>query len=135
MHQGVQIIESIVHDEGRFLAVQGASGTEVAIAGAKTTAAGMILMANSAQNKSGGYERGNTSSGNKNSKHANQDAKKSAKTKYEEAKKNYEAYKRIANKKTDEKKQTDYYENQMKHWKKKMDFPGENHSNTVKGNR
>ena len=43
--------------------MQGASGTEVAIAGAKTTAAGMILMANSAQNKSGGYERGNTSSG------------------------------------------------------------------------
>ena len=135
MHQGSQAIESIAHDEGRFLAVQSASGTEVAIAGAKTTAAGMILMANSAQNKSGGYERGNTSSGNKNSKHANQDAKKSAKTKYEEAKKNYEAYKRIANKKTDEKKQTDYYENQMKHWKKKMDFPGENHSNTVKGNR
>ena len=28
MHQGVQIIESIAHDEGRFLAVQGASGTE-----------------------------------------------------------------------------------------------------------
>ena len=63
MHQGPQTLESIAHDEGRFLAGQSVSGTEVAIAGAKTTAAGMILMANSAQNKSGRYERGNTSSG------------------------------------------------------------------------
>ncbi len=79
-----------------------ALGAEVVIAGAKTATVGVVLMANSAQNKSGGYERGNTSSGNKNSKHANQDAKKSAKTKYEEAKKNYEVYKRIANKTPDE---------------------------------
>ena len=28
MHQGPQTLESIAHDEGRFLAVQGASGTE-----------------------------------------------------------------------------------------------------------
>ena len=35
-----------------------AIGVETAILGAKTATAGVILMANSAQNKSGGYERG-----------------------------------------------------------------------------
>ena len=42
-----------------------AIGVETAILGEKTATVGVILMANSAQNKSGGYERGNTSSGNK----------------------------------------------------------------------
>ncbi len=112
-----------------------ALGTEVAIAAAKTTAAGMILMANSAQNKSGGYERGNTSSGNKNSKHANQKAKESAKDKYESAKANYEKYEHKANRTPEDKKMRDNYKKQMDHWKRKMEYTGENHSRNAKGNR
>ena len=112
-----------------------AIGVETAILGAKTATAGVILMANSAQNKSGEYERGNTSSGNKNSKYANLDAKISAKAKYEDAKKSYETYKHKQNILPEEKKLRDTYKKQMIHWKKKMDFTGENHNQNAKGNR
>lgn len=51
------------------------AGAEVFAIGASSTATGFMLMANSAENMNGGYERGNTSTGNKNSKHANLNAK------------------------------------------------------------
>ena len=94
-------------------------------------------MANSAENKSGGYERGktNVSSGNKNSKHANQKAKDSAAEKYKEAKTNYEKFKYKANRTPEDKKMENRYKTPMEHWKHKMEYTGENHSRNAKGNR
>ena len=111
------------------------AGAEVLAIGAISTATGAMLMANSEENKSGGYERGNISTGNKNSKHANLKAKQTAAQKYEDAKAKYNELKNKPNKTPEEVKQREKYRQQYEHWKRKMDFSGENHSRNAKGNR
>ena len=113
------------------------SGVVMTEAGAITVAAGVNMMSNAQQNKDAGYDRGkksNVSSGNKNSQHANQKAKNAAGQKYLETKDKYDYLHNKANKTKDDKKELDRLERQMKHWKKKQDFSGENHSRNAKGN-
>ena len=132
---------TVTVSSGATLAAAGAPvaavGAELVVSGAASATAGVVLMANSAENKSGGYERGktNVSSGNKNSKHANQKAKDSAAEKYKEAKTNYEKFKYKANRTPEDKKMENRYKTQMEHWKHKMEYTGENHSRNAKGNR
>ena len=81
-------------------------GGTIQATGATTAAVGVMMMSNANQNKQAGYDRGkkgNVSSGNKNSAHANQKAKSSAGEKYQEAKAKYEQLykKRIKLKKRD----------------------------------
>jgi hypothetical protein len=113
------------------------SGVVMTEAGAITVAAGVNMMSNARQNKDTGYDRGkksNVSSGNKNSQHANQKAKNAAGQKYLETKDKYDYLHNKANKTKDDKKELDRLERQMKRWKKKQDFSGENHSRNAKGN-
>ena len=115
-----------------------AGGAIVIGAGTIEMGAGSLLMSNAETNKNAGYDRGkksNVSSGNKNSKHANQKAKGSAEQKYQEAKKKFDELDKKPNKSPEDKKEFNYWERQMKHWKMKQDFSGENHSRNAKGNR
>jgi len=115
-----------------------AGGATIAGIGTIEIGAGTLLMSNAETNKSAGYERGkksNVSSGNKNSQHANQKAKSSAEQKYQEAKKKFDELDKKPNKSPEDKKEFNYWERQMKHWKMKQDFSGENHSRNAKGNR
>ena len=114
------------------------SGIALAAAGSITSTTGAVLMSNAGTNKSAGYDRGkksNVSSGNKNSQHANPKAKSSAEQKYQEAKKKFDELDKKPNKSPEDKKVSNYWEKQMKHWKSKQDFSGENHSRNAKGNR
>jgi RHS repeat-associated protein len=106
------------------------AGMKVTAVGMTAAASGMMMMSNSAANKSGGYERGksNVSSGNKNSKHANQKAKAAAEQKYKDAKVKYEELSRRSNKTKEDVKLKEKFRREYEHWKKKMDFSGENHS-------
>lgn len=79
--------------------------------------------------------KSNTSSGNKNSPHANQKAKETAGQKYQDAKSQYDELNSKPNKTPDDKKQLKRLENQVNHWKRKQDFSGENHNQNAKGNR
>ena len=115
-----------------------AGGATIAGIGTIEIGAGTLLMSNAGTNKSAGYERGkksNVSSGNKNSQHANPKAKGSAEQKYQEAKKKFDELDKKPNKSPEDKKEFNYWERQMKHWKMKQDFSGENHSRNAKGNR
>ena len=114
-----------------------AAGAEIAATGTATVATGAMMMANSATNQGQGYDRGksNVSGGNKNSQHANSKAKSSARERYESAKKQYEEMRSKPNKTPEDKRQETFLKKQMDHWKSKSDFRGENHSQTVKGNR
>jgi hypothetical protein len=71
----------------------------------------------------------------KNAQHKNLKAKQSAKEKYEEAKAEYERLKSKPNKTKEDSKARDTAEKQMKHWQKKAQETGENHSRNAKGNR
>ena len=112
-------------------------GADIAATGAGATIVGLTMMANSATNQSQGYKRGksNISSGNKNSQHANLKAKASAKEKYETTKKQYDDMRSKPNKNPEDKKLEASYKKQMEHWKARMEFSGENHSQNAKGNR
>ena len=115
-----------------------AGGAIVIGAGTIEMGAGSLLMSNAETNKNAGYDRGkksNVSSGNKNSKHANQKAKGSAEQKYQEAKKKFDELDKKPNKSPEDKKEFNYWEKQMRHWKMKQDFSGENHSRNAKGIR
>lgn len=79
--------------------------------------------------------KSNTSSGNKNSPHANQKAKETAGQKYQDAKSQYDELNSKPNKTSDDKKQLKRLESQVNHWKRKQDFSGENHNQNAKGNR
>ena len=106
------------------------AGMKVTAVGMTAAASGMMMMSNSTANKSGGYEKGksNVSSGNKNSKHANQKAKAAAEQKYKDAKVKYEELSRRSNKTKEDVKLKEKFRREYEHWKKKMDFSGENHS-------
>ena len=69
----------------------------------------------------------------KNGKHVNQKAKVSAALKYEMIREHYQKLKEKPNKSTVDKKSLKKLQRQLKHWKKKMDFNGENHSQRSKG--
>jgi len=73
--------------------------------------------------------------GGKNSTHANQKAKASAKEQYEAKKAELDALKSKPNKSPQDKKDLVKLENQVKQLKSKADFNGENHSRNAKGNR
>ena len=77
-NSALRISDNIAVAAGSTLVIAGKggiAGAEVFAIGTSSTATGFMLMANSAENMNGGYERGNTSTGNKNSKHANLNAK------------------------------------------------------------
>ncbi|MFN0173520.1 MAG: hypothetical protein ACKVU0_02640 [Saprospiraceae bacterium] len=67
-------------------------------------------------------------------KHANPKTKQSASEKYEEAKTAFEKLSTKPSKTTDDKVMLEKLRNQMKHWKKKKDWSGEQHSQKNKGN-
>lgn len=73
-------------------------------------------------------------SGGRNDKHANPDAQASAEQKYEEARAAWQKLKSKPNKTPAEKQLQQQLEKQVKHWKKKKDWGGENHSQKHKGN-
>ena len=102
--------------------------------GSATAATGGVLVMNSSKNKNDGYERGkgNTSSGNKNMKYANPKAREAAAQKYAEAKQKLKDAKNKAHRTTEDKKIIEKIKTEIKHWKLKMDFTGENHSQTGK---
>lgn len=77
----------------------------------------------------------NRKGGGKNGQHKNLKAKQSAGEKYEEAKAEYERLKSKPGKTKEDVKARDAAEKQMKHWKKKADETGENHSRNAKGSR
>jgi len=113
-------------------------GSTQAGVGAVEAATGGLLMYNAASNSKDGYERGkqsNVSSGNKNSPHANQKAKNAAELKYKDVKARFDQLDSKMNKTKEDKIEFRKLEKQMKHWKKKQDFSGENHSRNAKGNR
>ena len=131
---GVEVTVSTV---GAGVVVGGpavAAGAEIAAVGAATAATGGVLVMNSSKNKNDGYERGkgNTSSGNKNMKHANPKAREAAAQKYAEAKQKLKDAKNKAHRTTEDKKIIEKIKTEIKHWKLKMDFTGENHSQTGK---
>jgi len=66
----------------------------------------------------------NKHGGGKNDKHANLDAREAAKLKWQDAKNKLEQARRDGLPKKEKAK----IQKDMKHWKKKMDFSGENHS-------
>jgi hypothetical protein len=61
----------------------------------------------------------------KSDRHANQDAKESARRKYEEAKKKFEDQKSKPNKTPADKELQKQLQKEMEHWKKKADFKGD----------
>ena len=75
----------------------------------------------------GGRAR-NAHGGGKNAKHANADARAAAERQWLEAKDRLQAAKRSGATKKEKQK----IEQQIKHWKAKMDFTGENHSMKAK---
>ena len=73
-------------------------------------------------------------SGRMNEKHSSLKAKESARQKYQDIKSQYDKLNLKQNKTPEDKKSLKKLENQVKHWKKKQDFTGENHSMNAKGN-
>lgn len=72
-------------------------------------------------------------SSGKNEKHSSLKAKESARQKYQDIKSQYDKLNLKQNKTPEDKKSLKKLENQVKHWKKKQDFTGENHSMNAKG--
>jgi len=101
----------------------GAHGTSVVVLGAINTFGDIEGIA------------GEMHGGGKNSPHANQKAKASAKEQYEAKKAELDALKSKPNKSPQDKKDLVKLENQVKQLKSKADFNGENHSRNAKGNR
>jgi RHS repeat-associated protein len=87
------------------------------------------IKADQVQPKQDGYKKG----GGKNGKHKNKKAKDSAKQKYEEWKKEVARLQNVKNKNKNDVQKLKDAEKQMKHWKKKADENGENHSQKHKG--
>ena len=81
------------------------------------------------ENSSNGYSK----SSGKNEKHSSLKAKESARQKYQDIKSQYDKLNLKQNKTPEDKKSLKKLENQVKHWKKKQDFTGENHSMNAKG--
>jgi hypothetical protein len=73
-------------------------------------------------------------SSGKNGKHANPDAQKSAEAQYEKAKSAHDELLSKANKTKEDVKELDKLKKVLKHWRKKKDWKGENHSQKPKGN-
>ena len=73
-------------------------------------------------------------SSGKNGQHANQKARKAAKEKYDQLKKEYDSLNQQPNKTKADKKTLEQLKRQLRHWKKKADFKGTNHSRNAKGN-
>ncbi len=73
-------------------------------------------------------------SSGKNGQHINQQAKGQAKENYENAKNEFEKLDNKPRKTKEEVKLLEKLKKQVKHWKKKMDNTGENHSQKAKGN-
>ena len=82
------------------------------------------------ENSSNGYSK----SSGKNEKHSSLKAKESARQKYQDIKSQYDKLNLKQNKTPEDKKSLKKLDNQVKHWKKKQDFTGENHSMNAKGN-
>ena len=80
------------------------------------------------ENSSNGYSK----SSGKNEKHSSLKAKESARQKYQDIKSQYDKLNLKQNKTPEDKKSLKKLENQVKHWKKKQDFTGENHSMNAK---
>ncbi len=70
----------------------------------------------------------------KNGKHINQQAKEQAKKEYENAKQEFNKIDSKPQKTKDDKNLWDKLRKQVKHWRKKMNKTGENHSQKNKGN-
>ena len=85
-------------------------------------------------NESNSNSNGYSKSSGKNEKHSSLKAKESARQKYQDIKSQYDKLNLKQNKTPEDKKSLKKLENQVKHWKKKQDFTGENHSMNAKGN-
>jgi len=76
----------------------------------------------------------NKKGGGKNAPHANPKKREAARENYEKAKEDYNRLKKLK-RDPDIKRKMKEADKQMKHWKREMDFTGENHSRNAKGNR
>ncbi|MBP6826548.1 MAG: hypothetical protein KA165_08315 [Saprospiraceae bacterium] len=73
-------------------------------------------------------------SSGKSGKHANPKARQSADERYKEAKTEFEKLDSKVDKTPEDKSMLEKWRTQMKHWKKKKDWSGEQHSQKNKGN-
>ncbi|HOY04169.1 MAG TPA: hypothetical protein PLO67_02140 [Saprospiraceae bacterium] len=73
-------------------------------------------------------------SSGKNGKHANPDAQQSAEAQYERTKSAHDELLSKPNKTKEDVKELHKLKNALKHWRKKKDWKGENHSQKSKGN-
>ena len=110
------------------------AGAAIATHGAAVTGtatANLLTQKGRVDESSGNNRKG----GGKNAQHKNQKQKDVAKTKYEQAQKDYNNLKSKPNKTKTDKKQLQKLMNQRDNYKRKMDDTGENHSRNAKGNR
>ena len=118
---------------GASLAVSAKGAVDVTHGSLMATSGAMKLFSRKGRaNKSNESEYAKTSG--RNEPHSNLKARESASLKYQEAKSQYDKLNLKKNKSPEEKKLLKKLENQAKHWKKKQDFSGENHSMNAKGN-
>lgn len=74
----------------------------------------------------------NAKQSGKNEPHANQKAKESAAEKYAQLQKEFETLKQKPKKDKNDNDKLEKLKKQLKHWKRKMEFKGENHSQKAK---
>ena len=115
---------------GVSLAVSTKGVVDVTHGSLMATSGAMKLFSRKGRNSSNGYSK----SSGKNEKHSSLKAKESARQKYQDIKSQYDKLNLKQNKTPEDKKSLKKLENQVKHWKKKQDFTGENHSMNAKGN-
>lgn len=73
-------------------------------------------------------------SSGRNEKHANPDARSRAEEEYEKAKEEFEKLRTKRDKSKEDVQELNELKKRMKHWQKKKDWGGENHSQKHKGN-
>lgn len=118
---------------GASLAVSAKGAVDVTHGSLMATSGAMKLFSRKGRvNKSNDSEYAKTSG--RNGPHSNLDKRQQASNNYKTAKENYDNLNSKPLKTQEENKLLKKLEKQVKHWKKKQDFPGENHSMNTKGN-
>jgi len=77
----------------------------------------------------------NKKGGGKNSQHANTKKREAARNNYEKAKEEYDRFDRESKGQENRKKELKKLRDRMNHFKRELDFTGENHSRNAKGNK
>ena len=118
---------------GASLTVSAKGAVDVTHGSLMATSGAMKLFSRKGRvNQSNDSEYSKTSG--RNGPHSNLDKRQQASNNYKTAKENYDNLNSKPLKTQEENKLLKKLEKQVKHWKKKQDFPGENHSMNTKGN-